>query len=120
MTFLLGYATGTLTINSKPIVTEVSPTVGSVGGGTLITIRGNGFIEDEMKVIIGETDCEIKHWAVNKVRVLVYHISHTYTPHYTCTSTSTHTDIRIYIYHTGLRCASYNRVSCCCILLFLS
>ena len=44
-----------------PHVSQVMPTVGSLEGGTLITISGGGFSDDEAQVFvsIGGRDCEV-------------------------------------------------------------
>lgn len=50
----------TVTIETE--VDSVSPMVGSIGGGTILTILGNGFIinpENSMTITLGDDECEI-------------------------------------------------------------
>ena len=44
----------------KASIFGISPKSGSVGGGTLITINGEGFIQNETKVIVDGYICDIK------------------------------------------------------------
>jgi hypothetical protein len=51
----LGRAVGSLTLVSQIVVTAISPSVSSVGGGLSITLTGKGFstLSDVMKVFVG-------------------------------------------------------------------
>lgn len=54
--------TGTVfTVALQPSINEVSPASGSIGGGTLLTIRGSGFSKDmsRMTVLAAGRPCEI-------------------------------------------------------------
>nr|XP_023401443.1 fibrocystin-L [Loxodonta africana] len=53
-----GLALGNLTVSS-PAVASVSPTSGSTGGGTTLSITGNGFYPGKTTVIVGDNPCEI-------------------------------------------------------------
>ncbi|KFO35224.1 Fibrocystin-L [Fukomys damarensis] len=53
-----GLALGNLTVSS-PMVASVSPTSGSLGGGTTLVITGNGFHLDNTTVTVGEAPCQI-------------------------------------------------------------
>ncbi|XP_053415184.1 fibrocystin-L isoform X2 [Nycticebus coucang] len=53
-----GLALGNLTVSS-PAVASVSPTSGSIGGGTTLTITGNGFYPGSTTVAIGDDLCQI-------------------------------------------------------------
>ena len=56
-----GRLRGGLPFQYYPHVSQVMPTVGSLEGGTLITISGGGFSDDETQVFvsIGGRDCEV-------------------------------------------------------------
>ncbi|XP_060067589.1 fibrocystin-L-like [Ylistrum balloti] len=54
-----------LTVNNQlavfqmyPYVASISPSVGSVIGGTLITVNGRGFAKDATSVLVGELECK--------------------------------------------------------------
>uniref|UniRef100_A0A8C8ZFE9 Fibrocystin-L n=1 Tax=Prolemur simus TaxID=1328070 RepID=A0A8C8ZFE9_PROSS len=53
-----GLALGNLTVSS-PAVASVSPTSGSIGGGTILVITGNGFYPGNTTVTIGDDPCQI-------------------------------------------------------------
>ncbi|XP_073925166.1 fibrocystin-L isoform X4 [Castor canadensis] len=53
-----GLALGNLTVSS-PAVASVSPTSGSVGGGTTLLITGNGFYPGNTTVTVGDDLCQI-------------------------------------------------------------
>ncbi|XP_004640150.1 fibrocystin-L [Octodon degus] len=53
-----GLALGNLTVSS-PMIASVSPTSGSLGGGTTLVIIGNGFLLDNTMVRVGEGPCQI-------------------------------------------------------------
>nr|XP_034372677.1 fibrocystin-L [Arvicanthis niloticus] len=53
-----GLALGNLTISS-PAVASVSPTSGSVAGGTTLLITGNGFSPGNTTVTVGDQPCQI-------------------------------------------------------------
>ena len=59
---ILGYAYGdTTTLNIKALLHSISPGIGSVEGITLITIEGNGFIEGDTTVTLGDSlQCTIE------------------------------------------------------------
>jgi hypothetical protein len=57
-----------LTINGLPSVQSLSPTSGSIYGGTLLTINGNGFdIAQNLKVSIGGSNCIIQSVILSKI-----------------------------------------------------
>lgn len=53
-----GLALGNLTVSS-PAVASVSPTTGSIAGGTTLAITGNGFSPGNTTVTIGNNPCQI-------------------------------------------------------------
>ncbi|XP_042639560.1 fibrocystin-L [Orycteropus afer afer] len=53
-----GLALGNLSVSS-PAEASVSPTSGSIGGGTVLVITGNGFYPGKTIVIVGDNPCEI-------------------------------------------------------------
>ncbi|XP_063113704.1 fibrocystin-L isoform X1 [Cavia porcellus] len=53
-----GLALGNLTVSS-PMEASVSPSSGSLGGGTMLVITGNGFHPDSTTVTVGEGPCQI-------------------------------------------------------------
>lgn len=53
-----GLALGNFTVSS-PAVASVTPTSGSVGGGTTLAITGNGFYPGNTTVTIGDEPCQI-------------------------------------------------------------
>jgi hypothetical protein len=53
-----GLALGNLTISS-PAVASVSPTSGSIAGGTTLMITGNGFSPGNTTVTVGDQPCQI-------------------------------------------------------------
>ncbi|XP_004431348.1 PREDICTED: fibrocystin-L [Ceratotherium simum simum] len=53
-----GLALGNLTVSS-PAVASVTPTSGSIGGGTTLVITGNGFYPGSTTVSVGDNPCQI-------------------------------------------------------------
>lgn len=53
-----GLALGNLTVSS-PAVASVSPTTGSIAGGTTLAITGNGFSPGNTTVTVGNNPCQI-------------------------------------------------------------
>ncbi|XP_045661731.1 fibrocystin-L isoform X1 [Ursus americanus] len=53
-----GLALGNLTVSS-PAVASVTPTSGSIAGGTTLVITGNGFYPGNTTVTVGDEPCEI-------------------------------------------------------------
>ncbi|XP_032616164.1 fibrocystin-L [Hylobates moloch] len=53
-----GLALGNLTVSSPPVA-SLSPTSGSIGGGTTLVITGNGFYPGNTIVTIGDDPCQI-------------------------------------------------------------
>uniref|UniRef100_A0A8D0SJH6 Fibrocystin-L n=1 Tax=Sus scrofa TaxID=9823 RepID=A0A8D0SJH6_PIG len=53
-----GLALGNLTVSS-PAVASVTPTSGSIGGGTTLMITGNGFYPGNTTVTVGDKPCQI-------------------------------------------------------------
>ncbi|KAM7317037.1 hypothetical protein ACRRTK_023339 [Alexandromys fortis] len=53
-----GLALGNLTVSS-PAVASVSPTTGSIAGGTTLAITGNGFVPGNTTVTVGNNPCQI-------------------------------------------------------------
>ncbi|XP_077992871.1 fibrocystin-L-like [Glandiceps talaboti] len=47
------------TITSDPVIDSISPTSGSINGGTVLTIAGSGFHVDDTSVDIDGDDCDI-------------------------------------------------------------
>ena len=54
-----GKASGSLIVTGTPMISGVSPSSGSTYGETVITIQGNGFVENDTTVSVGGTTCEI-------------------------------------------------------------
>lgn len=54
-----GRASGTLSVTSNLNIAQITPSSGSVNGGTVVTLRGNGFVVNETDVTLGDTSCEI-------------------------------------------------------------
>lgn len=55
-----GKASGSLSVTGTPVITSVSPSSGSIYGETLITIQGNGFVENDTRVEVGGNECVIQ------------------------------------------------------------
>ncbi|KAI8520669.1 hypothetical protein Bbelb_004230 [Branchiostoma belcheri] len=55
----LGAATSSLTVDSLAQADSVSPSSGSMAGGTVVTISGNGFADDTTVSVGDAGDCEI-------------------------------------------------------------
>jgi len=55
---VLGLARSDVNVVSKAMVTSVSPTIGSLEGGLVVTIYGSGFFGDT-SVTIGNSECEV-------------------------------------------------------------
>ncbi|XP_045717230.1 fibrocystin-L [Phyllostomus hastatus] len=53
-----GLARGNLSVHS-PAVASISPTSGSIGGGTTLVITGNGFYPGNTTISIGDEPCQI-------------------------------------------------------------
>ncbi|TKC41541.1 hypothetical protein EI555_014575, partial [Monodon monoceros] len=53
-----GLALGNLTVSSPPVA-SVTPTSGSIGGGTTLMITGNGFYPGNTTVTVGDEPCQI-------------------------------------------------------------
>ncbi|XP_007188845.2 fibrocystin-L isoform X1 [Balaenoptera acutorostrata] len=53
-----GLALGNLTVSSPPVA-SVTPTSGSIGGGTILMITGNGFYPGNTTVTVGDEPCQI-------------------------------------------------------------
>ena len=63
----LGFAEGTLTINSRALLTGVEPKVGGLNGGLLLTITGNGFMEGVTTVNIGGSECNVVEFSHSRL-----------------------------------------------------
>lgn len=61
-----GLALGNLTVSS-PAVASITPTSGSIAGGTTLVITGNGFYPGNTTVTVGDEPCEI--FSVNSSEV---------------------------------------------------
>uniref|UniRef100_H2YQB4 Polycystic kidney and hepatic disease 1 (autosomal recessive)-like 1 n=1 Tax=Ciona savignyi TaxID=51511 RepID=H2YQB4_CIOSA len=47
------------TISNPPLMYSITPNQGSIEGGTLITISGNGFVSEGLSVSVGDNDCRV-------------------------------------------------------------
>ncbi|XP_067676837.1 fibrocystin-L-like isoform X2 [Haliotis asinina] len=54
-----GTATPTVKIESSAVISGITPTTGSVNGGTILSITGNGFVDGETTVQVGGEDCVV-------------------------------------------------------------
>ncbi|XP_048254422.1 fibrocystin-L-like isoform X3 [Haliotis rufescens] len=54
-----GTAATTVTVESSAVISGVTPSTGSVNGGTVLTINGNGFVVGETTVQVGGEDCVV-------------------------------------------------------------
>ncbi|XP_053372863.1 fibrocystin-L-like [Mercenaria mercenaria] len=62
-----GKASGSLKMYGTPTITTVTPSSGSVNGETVITIQGNGFVENDTAVTIDGTSCDIISTTLSEV-----------------------------------------------------
>ena len=58
--------TSSITITGLPSITGISPSSGSIYGGTLVKITGNGF-SPKTTVTIGSSQCNVVLVEVNKL-----------------------------------------------------
>lgn len=63
----VGYAFSGVKIRSQQIVRGLTPSVGSVEGGTLLTISGNGFHIEGTVVLVGGESCPIESINLDEV-----------------------------------------------------
>jgi len=49
-----------------PLVSSISPSSGSIYGGTLLTILGNGF-DETTKIFVDNVKCSINSYSINKL-----------------------------------------------------
>ena len=51
------------TVALQPVISDISPKIGSIGGNTLVTIRGSGFSKtnDQNVVLIGGQFCDVQN-----------------------------------------------------------
>ena len=54
-----GKASGSLKMYGTPVISAISPSSGSIHGETVITVQGNGFVDNDTTVTIDGTSCEI-------------------------------------------------------------
>ncbi|XP_046549966.1 LOW QUALITY PROTEIN: fibrocystin-L-like [Haliotis rubra] len=54
-----GTATPTVKVESSAVISGITPTTGSVNGGTFLTINGNGFVDGKTTVQVGGEDCVV-------------------------------------------------------------
>ena len=52
-----GRAQGFIVVHSSPSLFSCTPKMGSLAGGTIITLRGNGFIDGQTTVLINDAPC---------------------------------------------------------------
>ncbi|XP_052063691.1 fibrocystin-L-like [Mytilus californianus] len=57
----------TFFVTSQPVISNISPTQGSIYGGTEIVITGNGFINEKTVVSIGGSACDIKETNLSRI-----------------------------------------------------
>jgi hypothetical protein len=54
-----GKATGTLKVYGTPTISAISPSSGSVHGETIITVKGNGFVENDTTITLDGSSCDV-------------------------------------------------------------
>ncbi|XP_070541075.1 fibrocystin-L-like [Ptychodera flava] len=55
------------TVTSEAVIDSVSPSSGSINGGTVLTITGSGFHEDDTSVDIDGSDCDITSLTISEI-----------------------------------------------------
>ncbi|XP_077870118.1 fibrocystin-L-like [Saccoglossus kowalevskii] len=58
---------GTETITSIPVIDSISPSSGSINGGSLVTVTGSGFHVDDTLVDIDGTECSIQSIIISEI-----------------------------------------------------
>ncbi|KAI4871505.1 hypothetical protein NFI96_027165, partial [Prochilodus magdalenae] len=69
-----GLATGTATLTSVPLA-SLQPTAGSLAGGTLLMVTGNGFVAGNTSVMLGSYPCSILQVTPSTVQCLTHSYS---------------------------------------------
>ena len=73
-----------LTVTGKPAVFSMNPTNGSVYGGQIITLTGNGFSGNSV-ITIGPATCRIISYKVDKATCIIDETSDPYPEYYSYT-----------------------------------
>ena len=59
--------TANCTVTGLPLIKDISPSIGSLNGGTILTISGNGFVSDSTTVLVGSSVCFVTHVTLDQV-----------------------------------------------------
>ncbi|KAL3885610.1 hypothetical protein ACJMK2_025660 [Sinanodonta woodiana] len=63
----MGKASGSLQVQSIAVISSISPSQGSIHGGTVLTISGNGFVVSDTVVRLDGTMCTIKSVTLTQI-----------------------------------------------------
>ncbi|KAK3587658.1 hypothetical protein CHS0354_042441 [Potamilus streckersoni] len=63
----MGKASGSLQVQSSVVMSSITPSQGSIYGGTVLTISGNGFVVNDTVVRLDGTMCTIKSVALTQI-----------------------------------------------------